>query len=63
VNYGIFRPPENARAPHVAITLSLVRRARDILLGCAGLAVWQGLEWTRARRGAPHLDLEAAGEP
>jgi putative membrane protein len=39
-------------SPDVAIAFSLVRRARDILLGLAGLAVWQGLEVRRARRPA-----------
>ena len=37
--------------PDVAIALSLVRRARDILIGVAGLAVWQSLEIRRAPSG------------
>jgi glycosyltransferase 2 family protein len=36
--------------PGVAMAFSLVRRARDILLGLIGLAVWQNLEVRRARR-------------
>jgi putative membrane protein len=31
-------------SPDLAIALSLVRRARDILLGLVGVAIWQGLE-------------------
>jgi len=34
-------------SPHVAISFSLVRRARDLLVGCIGLAVWQGMEVLR----------------
>jgi putative membrane protein len=34
-------------SPDVAIALSLVRRARDILLGLVGVAVWHGLEVNR----------------
>ena len=34
-------------SPHVAIAFSLVRRARDLLIGCIGLAVWQGTEVLR----------------
>jgi putative membrane protein len=30
--------------PQMAIAFSLVRRARDLLIGCVGLAVWQGME-------------------
>lgn len=36
--------------PGMAIAFSLVRRARDILLGLIGLAVWQNLEVRCARR-------------
>jgi uncharacterized membrane protein YbhN (UPF0104 family) len=32
--------------PQVAIAFSLVRRARDLLIGVIGLAVWQGMEVT-----------------
>jgi putative membrane protein len=37
-------------SPGQAIAFSFVRRARDILLGLIGLAVWQNLEVRRARR-------------
>jgi hypothetical protein len=30
--------------PELAIAFSLVRRARDLLIGFVGLSVWQGLE-------------------
>jgi len=36
--------------PGHAMAFSLVRRARDVLLGLIGLAVWQNLEVRRARR-------------
>jgi putative membrane protein len=36
--------------PGVAMAFSLVRRARDVLLGLIGLAVWQNLEVRRARQ-------------
>jgi putative membrane protein len=36
--------------PGVAMAFSLVRRARDVLIGLVGLAVWQNLEVRRARR-------------
>ena len=36
--------------PGEAMAFSLVRRARDVLLGLIGLAVWQNLEVRRARR-------------
>jgi putative membrane protein len=38
--------------PGAAMAFSLVRRARDILLGFAGLTVWQSLEIRRARASA-----------
>lgn len=38
--------------PGAAMAFSLVRRARDILLGMAGLTVWQFLEIRRARASA-----------
>ena len=47
--------------PHVAIAFSLVRRARDLLIGVIGLSVWQGREVTRGRRAASVL--EATPEP
>jgi putative membrane protein len=37
-------------SPGEAMAFSLVRRARDVLLGLVGLAVWQNLEVRRARR-------------
>ena len=49
--------------PHVAIALSLVRRARDLFIGCIGLAVWQGMEVRFTRRTASLLKFEAAPEP
>ena len=36
--------------PGEAMAFSLVRRARDVLLGLIGLAVWQNLEVRCARR-------------
>lgn len=45
-------------APGVAIAFSLVRRARDLLLGLAGLGVWQHLEVRHGRPASP--DLETA---
>jgi hypothetical protein len=39
----------------VALTFSLVRRARDLLLGLAGLAMWQGLEVRHGRMSWPSL--------
>lgn len=50
-------------SPHMAIALSLIRRARETLIGCLGLAVWQGMEVKFARRTASTLNLEAALEP
>lgn len=48
-------------APGEAMALSLVRRARDLLFGSAGLAVWQCLE---VRRGRTSLsDLGTATDP
>jgi glycosyltransferase 2 family protein len=41
----------------VAIALSLVRRARDILLGLVGLAVWQGLEVFRRIKGPSSITI------
>lgn len=37
-------------SPGEAIAFSFVRRARDVLVGLIGLAVWQKLEMRRARR-------------
>jgi putative membrane protein len=37
-------------SPSEAMAFSLVRRARDVLLGLIGLAVWQDLEMRHARR-------------
>jgi len=37
-------------SPGHAMAFSLVRRARDVLLGLIGLAVWQNLEVRRARQ-------------
>ena len=36
-------------SPGVGLALSLVKRARDICVGVPGLALWQWLEWRRAR--------------
>jgi len=40
-------------APGEAMAFSLVRRARDLLFGLAGLGLWQHLEVRRARRPGP----------
>ncbi len=48
--------------PSVAIAFSLVRRARDLVVGLIGIAVWQGMEMARGRR-ARIPDLKAAAEP
>lgn len=44
-----------------ALAFSLVRRVRDLLLGAAGVGLWQSLEVKQARRCLP--DMEAAMEP
>jgi putative membrane protein len=37
-------------SPEIALALSLVKRARDLLLGLPALALWQTVEGTRIRR-------------
>jgi putative membrane protein len=48
---------------HVALAFSLVRRARDLFIGCIGLAVWQSMEVRSMRRTASMPNFEAAPEP
>ena len=50
-------------SPGIAIALSLVRRARDIVIGILGLAIWQGAEITRGRQSSSRVNLGTAREP
>jgi glycosyltransferase 2 family protein len=38
-------------SPHFSLALSIIRRARDILIGAPVLGLWQGLEARQLRRG------------
>lgn len=38
-------------SPHLSLALSLIRRARDILIGAPALGAWQGLEARQLRKG------------
>ena len=51
------------RVPESAPVDELVRRARDIVIGILGLAIWQGAEIKRGRQSSSRVNLGTAREP
>jgi putative membrane protein len=57
-----FAGPLFGLGPDLALALSLIKRARDLLIGVPALMVWQGMEGVRAMgRKGPRLASEEAG--
>jgi putative membrane protein len=59
-----FAGPLFGLGPDLALALSLIKRARDLVIGVPALMAWQGMEGARAMgRKEPRLASEAAGQP